>query len=101
MVDPLQGTLVRHANAILIELTGRDDVRTERFVLVAGGRILVGRARRVIDAAPTGHLQGLTLKYKEVKPRRAHGRSQCLAVCLAARGDECDRSNRRDAGERS
>src|SRR6266513_222704 len=88
VVDPLQFALVRQTCAIRIGPTGGDDVRTECFVDVAGGRVLFGCARRIIDAATAGNLEGGTLKFVKMEQRSTSRWRQRSAVRLAAPPDQ-------------
>src|SRR5438046_10755217 len=56
VVAPLQGALVREADAVRILLTGPHDVGPEGRVLMAGRRVLLGLFRWVIDPAAAREL---------------------------------------------
>src|SRR5258705_391129 len=99
MVDPLQRALVRQAPAILIHLPGGNHVRSERFVLVAGWRILVAGAGRIIDATAARHLEGSTLELLEVKQWSAGGGGERGAGRLAAPPEHSGHRGRRFPGK--
>src|SRR5438445_4761938 len=92
VVDPLQGALVREADAVRILLTGPDAVGPAGLVLLAGRRLLLGLFRWVIDAAAARDLDRHAYEVPRLKVRQrlADPRGPGARLPVAARRNHPD-----------
>src|SRR5439155_13833512 len=103
VVDPLQGALVREADAVRILLTGPHDVGPEGLVLMAGRRVLLGLFRWVIDPAAARDLDRHAYEVPRLKVRQRLADPRCHRARLpvAARRNQHDRDGHRQHREGS